>query len=165
MIRYSIHFLVLTLLMSGSPSLAQEFKSGDITIEKPWAPATPKGAEVGAAYFTIRNDGASPDRLTGGTADFATVEIHETKAENGVMSMPQLGNGLLVPAHGSVRLAPGGYHAMFAHLVKPLTKGEKVKATLTFEHAAPLVVEFTVERIGASGPSSTRGGEMGGMKM
>jgi copper(I)-binding protein len=151
--------------MSGSPALAQEFKSGDIAIEKPWAPATPKGAEVGAAYFTIRNGGPSPDRLIGGTADFATVEIHETKMENGMMSMPQLGNGLDIPARGIVRFAPGGYHLMFAHLIKPLMKGEKVKATLTFEHAAPLVVEFTVERIGASGPSPAKGGEMGGMKM
>jgi copper(I)-binding protein len=169
MTRYSIHFLVLillfTLLTSGSPAVAQEFKSGDITIETPWAPATPKGAEVGAGYLTIRNDGAAPDRLTGGAADFATVEIHEMKMENGVMSMPQLKNGLLVPAYGAVRLAPGGYHLMFARLKRPLTKDDKLKATLTFEHASPLAVEFSVERVGASGPGPATGGDMGGMKM
>jgi copper(I)-binding protein len=157
--------LNLLLVAGVSPTLAQELKSGDLTIENPWSPATPKGAEVGSGYFTIRNEGATPDRLTGGAADFATVEIHQMKMENGVMSMPQLKAGLVVPAHGSVRLAPGGYHLMFAHLTKPLMKGEKVKATLTFEHAPPLIVEFSVERIGASGPSPAKDGEMGGMKM
>ena len=164
-VRYLPACLVaLSLLARESPSLAQEFKFGDITIESPWAPATPKGAEVGAGYFTIRNDGASPERLTGLAADFGTLELHQMKTENGVMSMPELKDGLNIPAHGAVRLAPGGYHVMFAHLKHPLLKGEKVKVVLTFEHAPPLTVEFSVERVGASGPSSGKG-DMGGMKM
>jgi hypothetical protein len=69
-----------------------------------------------AGYFTIRNDGKTPEHLLGITADFATVVLHEMKSENGVMSMPGLKDGLNIPAHGTVRLAPGGYHAMFAHL-------------------------------------------------
>jgi copper(I)-binding protein len=163
MSQFSACLVALSLLTGESPSVAQEFKSGDITIEGPWAPATPKGAEVGAGYFTIRNDGAAPDRLTGGTADFATVELHEMKTENGVMSMPELKNGLNIPARGTVRLGPGGYHMMFAHLKRPLIKGEKMKAVLTFEHAPPLAVEFRVERAGASGPGAAK--QMGGMKM
>ena len=66
--------------------------------------------------------------------------------------MREMTNGLDIPAHGTVRLAPGGYHVMFTHLTKPLTKGEKVEATLTFEHAGPVTVEFNVEGVGASGP-------------
>ena len=31
---------------------------------------------------------------------------------------------------------------MFTHLTHPLTKGESVKATLNFEHAGPIEVEF-----------------------
>jgi copper(I)-binding protein len=165
MSRFLACLVALSLLTGESSSVAQEFKSGNITIEGPWAPATPKGAEVGAGYLTIRNDGASPDRLTGGTADFATVELHEMKRENSVMSMPELKNGLDIPAHGMVQFAPGGYHVMFTHLKHPLTKGEKVRAILTFEHAPPLAIEFNVERVGASGPGAGKGGVMGGMKM
>ena len=73
--------LALAFALGAAPALAQEFKAGDIVIEKPWARATPKGAEVAGAYMTIQNNGAAPDRLTGGSADFATVEIHETKSE------------------------------------------------------------------------------------
>jgi copper(I)-binding protein len=162
----SVFPLALALAMGAAApasALAQEFKAGDIVIEKPWARATPKGAEVGGAYATIQNRGAAPDRLTGGSADFATVEVHETTSENGVSKMREVAGGLNIPAHGSVGLSPGGYHLMFTHLTHPLTKGERVKATLNFEHAGPVEVEFAVMAVGAAGTGGMKG--MGGMKM
>ncbi|HTR13915.1 MAG TPA: copper chaperone PCu(A)C [Roseiarcus sp.] len=169
MTRSLLALLAASIAALTSPSLAAEFKSGDISIENPWTRATPKGAEVGAGYLTVHNNGAAPEHLTGGSADFASVEVHEMKTENGVMKMREMKDGLAIPAHGTVRLAPGGYHLMFTHLTKPLMKGEKVKATLNFEHAPPLPVEFTVEGMGASGPAGAKGGMksggMGGMKM
>jgi periplasmic copper chaperone A len=159
----SIFALTLALALGGAQ--AQEFKAGDIVIEKPWARATPKGAEVGGAYMTIENQGATPDRLTGGSVDFATFEIHEMKSENGVMEMREVPGGLNIPAHGSVGLSPGGYHIMFTHIAHPLTKGDTVKATLNFERAGPVVVEFKVMGVGAAGTGGMKGGTMGGMKM
>jgi periplasmic copper chaperone A len=160
------HFLFalrLAFALGTAPVLAQEFKAGDIVVEKPWARATPKGAEVGGGYLAIRNNGAAPDRLTGGTADFATVEIHQMSTENGVSQMRQLKDGLNIPAHGSIGFSPGGYHLMFTHLTHPLMKGETVKATLNFEHARAIEVEFNVTGIGATGGDA--GGAMKGMKM
>lgn len=169
MTRALLALLAVSAAALVSPALAQEFKSGDLTVENQWARATPKGADVGAGYLTIHNNGATPDRLTGGSADFATVEVHQMKTENGVMTMREMKGGLNIPAHGTIKLTPGGYHLMFTHLTKPLTKGEKVQATLNFEHAPPLHVEFTVEGLGASGPTNAKGGMkgggMGGMKM
>jgi periplasmic copper chaperone A len=162
--RHSLFTLALALALSAAPALAQEFKAGDIVVEKPWARATPKGAEVGGGFFVVRNTGAAPDRITGGTADFATVEIHETSSEGGVSRMRELKGGLNVPAHGSVGFAPSGYHLMFTHLTHPLTKGESVKATLNFEHAGPIEVEFKVMGVGAAGNGGA-GGAMGGTKM
>jgi periplasmic copper chaperone A len=161
--KHSLFTLALAFAISAAPALAQEFKAGDIVVEKPWARATPKGAEVGGGYLTIHNNGATPDRLTGGTADFAHVEVHQMKSVNGVMEMRELKEGLAIPAHGSVGLTPGGYHIMFTHLTHPLVKGESVKATLKFEHAGPVEVEFNVMGIGAAGPSGMKG--MKGMKM
>jgi copper(I)-binding protein len=161
--RFSLFALALVLALGPAPALAQEFKAGDIVVEKPWARATPKGAEVGGGYFVVRNKGAAPDRLTGGTAEFATVEIHETSSIGGVSQMRELKDGLAIPAHGSVGLSPGGYHLMFTHLTHPLTKGERVKATLNFEHAGPVEVEFAVMGVGAAGTGGMKG--MGGMKM
>ncbi len=156
--------LALALAVGATPVLAQDFKAGDIVVEKPWARATPKGAEVGSGYVTIQNKGAAPDRFTGGAADFANVEIHQMSSENGVSQMRELKEGLSIPAHGSVAFSPGGYHLMFTHLTHPLTKGESVKATLNFEHAGPIEVEFGVTGIGATAPGAV-GGAMKGMKM
>ncbi len=164
--RFHAICLALALGLSAAPALAQEIKAGDLTIEKPWARATPKGAEVGAGYLEIRNDGAAPDRLTGGSADFAGVEIHEMSMEGGVMKMRELKDGLEIPAHGSVKLAPNGYHIMFTGLKRPLVKGESVKATLTFEHAGAVAVDFAVQGVGAAGPGGDmKGMDMKGMKM
>ena len=165
MTRLQAFTLALAVAACAAPALAEDIKAGDITIQKPWARATPKGADVGGAYFVIRNAGAQPDRLTGGTADFATVEIHQMKTEDGVMKMQELKGGLPIPAHSSVGLAPGGYHVMFTHLTHPLNKGETIKATFTFEHAGPVEVTLPILSVGASGPGAAKGGDMGGMKM
>jgi len=157
--------LAFALALCAAPAIAQEFKAGDITIEKPWARATPKGAEVGAGYLTIHNNGAAPDRLTGGTAEFAKVELHEMSMAGGVMKMRELKDGLPIPAHGTVTLAPNGDHLMFTDLKQPLAKGSVAKATLTFEHAGAIPVEFPVQGVGASGGGQPKKNDMGGMKM
>ncbi len=164
--RFHAAALALALAFSAAPALAQEIKAGDLTIATPWARATPKGAEVGAGYLEIRNAGGAPDRLTGGSADFADVEIHEMTMQGGVMKMREMKDGLAIPAHGAVKLAPGGYHVMFTHLKRPLVKGETVKATLTFEHAGAVAVDFPVQGVGAAGPGGAmKGMDMKGMKM
>lgn len=150
----------LALALTFSPSFAQNIKIGDLTVEQPWARATPKGSEVGAGYLTIRNDGPVADRLTGVSADFARVQMHEMKMSNGIMEMRELTEGLEIPAHGAVKLAPGGAHLMFVGLKAPLVKGQTARATLTFAHAGSLAVEMPIQGAGAPGP----GGAMAPMK-
>ena len=150
------------LALAATPALAQQFKAGDLVIEQAWARATPKGATVAAGYLTIRNNGASADKLVGGSADFAdSVQIHEMSNAGGVMKMRQT-DGLDIPAKGSVALKPNGYHLMFQGLKQPLVAGQSVKVTLTFEHAGSAPVELKVGGIGAMKPG---GDSMGGMKM
>ena len=54
-----------------------------------------------------------------------------------------------------VALKAGGYHLMFIDLKRQPKKGETFPATLTFEKAGPVTVDFAVEGLG----------EMGGMDM
>ena len=63
MTRFSALALALALSAAATPALAQQFKAGDITIDKAWARATPKGAEVGAGYFVVHNNGNDPGHL------------------------------------------------------------------------------------------------------
>ena len=148
--------------------MAEEFKAGDITIDQPWSRATPKGAAVGVGYLVIHNHGATPDRLVGGSADFAgAVAIHEMTMDNGVMRMREMTSGLEIPADGEVALAPKGDHLMFTDLKRPLRKGDSVTATLVFEHAGSVLVTFEVGGVGAAGPGAAARpeGAMKGMKM
>jgi len=54
---------------------------------------------------------------------------------------------------------------MFTHLTHPLTKDDTFKATLSFEHAGTIEVEFPVVAAGASGGGGKKPGDMGGKKM
>jgi periplasmic copper chaperone A len=162
--RLAIPLALFLAASATAPVVAQTFKAGDIVVEKAWARATPKGSEVGGAYLTIQNNGATPDRLNSVKSDFATAELHEMKSVNGVMEMREVKDGLGIPGHSSVGLSPGGYHLMFTHLRHPLTKGETFKATLNFEHAGTVEVEFKVMGVGASGPDGANGA-MKDMKM
>jgi copper(I)-binding protein len=143
-----------------APAQAASFKAGDLTIDSPWARASPKGAEVGAGYFAIENHGATDDRLTGVAADFATPQLHEMTMNGGVMEMREIVGGLVIPARKTVTLAPGGSHLMFLNLKHPLARGETVKATFTFEHAGTVTVEFPVLGVGSSGPAAMKGMKM-----
>ena len=164
MTRFQALAAALALSLAAAPALAEGIKAGDLTIEKPWARATPKGAEVGAAYLEIRNAGGDADRLTGGTADFANVEIHEMSMQGNVMQMREVKDGLAIPAHGDVKLTPGGYHLMLTGLKHSLVKGETAKVTVTFEHAGAVTVDFSVVGVGASS-GGMKGVDMKGMKM
>jgi copper(I)-binding protein len=144
---------VAMLSLAAFAAVAEEFKAGDITIDQPWSRATPKGSSVGVGYLVIHNHGAAPDRLIGGSADFAgAVAVHEMTMDNGVMRMREMTSGLEIPANGEVTLAPKGDHLMFTDLKRPLQKGETIKATLVFEHAGSIPVEFEVSGVGAAGP-------------
>ncbi len=125
---------------------AHEFKAGDLVIQHPWAKATLPNQPVGGGFMEIVNTGSEPDRLVSGTASFAgEVQIHEMSTEDGVMKMRQLADGIEIPAGGTVKLEPGGLHVMFMKLAEPLKEGEMKEATLTFEHAGDVTVEFSVE--------------------
>jgi copper(I)-binding protein len=140
---------------------ARDYKAGALDIVDPWSRATPKGSTVAAGYMKIKNTGSSADRLIGGSSDFASkFEVHEMKMENGVAKMRPLKDGLEIKPGDTVELKPGSFHIMFVDLKKPLTAGEHVKATLVFEKAGTVNVEYDVLAMGAE-PAPA----MPGMKM
>ncbi|MBZ9695312.1 MULTISPECIES: copper chaperone PCu(A)C [unclassified Mesorhizobium] len=147
--------LALALVFLGAQAvLAHKFKVGDLEIEHPWSRATPAGAKVAGGYFTIVNKGSTPDRLLSISSDVSEkAELHQMGVKEGVMTMRPVDGGLEVPAGGKVALAPGGYHLMFIGLKRQPKQGEKFAATLTFEKAGTVNIEFAVEGMG----------EMGGM--
>jgi periplasmic copper chaperone A len=141
----------LLLAMLATDASAEDYKIGNLQISQPWTRATPKGAAVAGGYLKITNTGTTPDRLLGGSTDVAKrLEIHEMSMGGGVMKMRELKDGLDIPPGATVELKPSSYHIMMQELARPLAKGQRVKASLTFEKAGKGEVEFAVEAIGAS---------------
>jgi copper(I)-binding protein len=134
--------------MAGSAT----FKLGDLTVTSPWTRATPGGAKIAGGYLKITNNGTTPDRFVGAkSAEADHVEIHEMSMSDGVMKMRPLPNGVEIKPGETVELKSGGYHLMFMDLKQPLKQGDTLKATLQFEKAGSLDVNFSVNAIGASG--------------
>jgi copper(I)-binding protein len=175
MARISSSVLVAlgALLVSFVAAGADDVKVGALQISAPWARATPKGASIGGGYLKITNTGALPDRLIGGSTPISgKIEIHEmSAAPGGVMKMRELSGGLEIQPGQTVELKPGGAHMMFVGLKQQLSQGGHFQATLQFEKAGKVEVDFSIAGIGATTAagnapgSGMPGGDMGGMKM
>jgi hypothetical protein len=148
--------------LSVAPSLAADYDVGSIHIAQPWSRATPKGATSGAGYMTITNRGTTPDRVSCVSSDAsAQCQIHSMTMEGGVMKMRPVEDGLEIKPGETITLAPMGFHMMLATLKHPLEAGQTVKATLKFDKAGTVDVEYPVMAIGASAPgAAARGGSM-----
>ncbi|HEX3858027.1 MAG TPA: copper chaperone PCu(A)C [Pseudolabrys sp.] len=156
-------FLAVCAVM---PAQADDVTVGALKISAAWARATPKGASVGGGYLKITNTGTTPDRLTGGSTDVANrFEVHEMSMDNGVMKMRPLAQGLEIKPGQTVEFKPSGYHIMFVGLKQQLEKGQHVKATLVFEKAGKVDVDFAVEGVGAQTGGAMPGMSGGGMQM
>ncbi|MEX0589495.1 MAG: copper chaperone PCu(A)C [Xanthobacteraceae bacterium] len=132
---------------------AHEFPKGSLHIAHPWSRATPQGANVGAGYLVIENRGAAADRFisVSVSAEIAgRAEFHEMAVQDDVMRMRPLPRGVEIAPGMAAKFEPGGLHVMFLDLKRPLEKGERFKATLNFEQAGPVEVEFVVEAMGGA---------------
>ena len=134
-------------------AMANDYKAGSIEISTPWSRATPKGAQTAIGYMTIKNNGTTPDRLTGGSIDVADrFQLHAMTMEDGVAKMREL-NDIEIKPGQTIEFKPGGSHVMFVNLKRPLSKGEHISGTLIFERAGKVNIEYSVESIGAqTGP-------------
>lgn len=128
-----------------------------IAVDQPWARATSPSQSVGGAFLTITDNGADDALVSASSPVSASVELHETVNDNGVMKMRPIAQ--LPLAHGqSVTLKPGSYHLMVMGLKQQLKPGDTFPLTLNFAHAAPMTVNVAVQSAGAAGPAA-----MGGM--
>ena len=149
-----------TLSLLAGAAKADDFAVGDLKVGNPWARATPRGAGVAAAYFTITNNGGAPDRLLSGSTNVATrFEVHRMVIEDGVAKMRPVEGGLEIKARETVELKPGSFHVMLMGLKGPIQEGQRVTGTLVFERAGKVDVQFTVLPIDQS--PATAGGHSG----
>ena len=143
--------LLAVLAATTTPAFAHEFKAGNIDIQHPYAYETAPTAMSAGGYLTLVNTGETPDRLLSVEAGFDRVMLHQSSEKDGVATMTHV-EAIDLPAGSTVELAPGGYHVMFMGLGgDSLEDGEKIDATLVFEQAGRVEVQFNVEARGDTG--------------
>ncbi len=155
-----------TLLAQTSPAALAQMSHGmsddghkmaGVKVSHAWARASAKMARTGAAYVTLENAGAMPDKLVSASAPVADkVELHTHIKDGAVMKMREV-ESIEVGPHAKVMLKPGGLHIMMIGLKEQLKKGSHFPLTLDFEKAGKVTVDVAIEGPGAMG--------MGGMKM
>jgi len=127
-------------------SSAHDHKAGDLTIQHPWARATAKSANTGAAYLMISNAGAVDDKLIDAKSNVANkTQIHLSSMKDGIMKMEHV-DSVDVPAGGMAELKPGGYHIMFMGLKAPLKADAEFPLTLVFEKSGDVTVNVVVQK-------------------
>ena len=141
---------VIFAALLAATAFAQDAKIGNITVDHPWARATPGAVKNSAAFMVFDNKGAA-DKLISVTGDVAReIQIHSMITEAGVMKMREI-KALDIPANGKAELKPGGFHVMLIGLKDGLKEGEKFPLKLKFEKAGELTVVVTAEKPGAQG--------------
>ena len=132
-------------------AFAHDYTVGSLQIAHPWARATPPGAPVAGGYVSITNTATVTDRLLGGASDAAgAVEIHQSTITDGVARMRPVEGGIEIAPGETLKLEPGAAHLMFIDPAEPLKDGERFPATLSFEHAGEVSVEFAIVPMGAT---------------
>lgn len=123
--------------------------AADLEISGAFMRASPKVANAGAGFLTIKNSGTQDDKLVAAEADISKiVELHTHVKDGEIMRMRKV-ESIAVPAGGVAELKPGADHVMFINLHKPLAEGDKVAVTLVFEKAGRKSVEMPVMSVGA----------------
>ena len=134
-------------LALGSASLAHDFKIGSIEIDHPWVRPTPPSAPAASGFLTLTNSGSEPDRLVEVISSIAaSAEIHRSTIEDGVAKMRPLQKGVLVEPGKPINFEAERLHIMFMKPNAQLKDKEKFPATLVFERAGRVDVEFMVQR-------------------
>ena len=137
---------LIAALCLAAPAFAHGFSVGDFKIRHPHIPQPAASAKAAGGFMVIVNNGSGPDRLIGIESDIAMKsEVHESRVDaNGVGTMTHIG-AVEIPAGSIVTLKHGDLHIMFMGLTGTLTEGKMHKATLIFEKAGRVELEFSID--------------------
>ncbi|MBT3205261.1 MAG: copper chaperone PCu(A)C [Gammaproteobacteria bacterium] len=135
--------LFLVLLVVSSTAFSQ---SSNVQFIDGWIKQLPPVVPMRAGYMKIKNDTDQPMEITALQSNaFETVEMHETKMEDGMMKMIEL-HTIKLPAQSTVELKPGGKHLMLIAPIQPLQIGGKVQVIATFSNEATQSFELVVKK-------------------
>lgn len=100
-----------------------------------------------AGYVTLTNSGDKAvdldlEHVT--SPDYGSVMLHRT-VSNGSTSQMEMVEKATVPAHGMLKIAPGGYHFMLEDAKRKIAPGDTVHLRMKFSDGTTLDAPFAVK--------------------
>jgi copper(I)-binding protein len=133
--------LPLILLLIFSP-----IALGELDVRDPWIKNLPPSVPVRAGYMTIHNPQSKAVSIVSLRSDaFASIEIHQTIEQDGMMSMEQVPS-LKIEPNSSVQLAPGGLHLMMMNPSEPTQPGDQLEIVIVLDDGSEQRVVMQVIR-------------------
>lgn len=136
--RALIVLSIVAVLAAGCSS-----DGGDVTVEDVWGRPSPMQAGNAAFYMQVTGGEADDTIVSASSTACAVTELHETKMQDGVMSMQERPDGIPVPAESTVSLEPGGLHVMCIDS-ETFELGDMVTVDLEFAEAGTVTVEAEI---------------------
>ncbi len=144
--------LLAGLLCNTAAFAAPPDQAGQVRAEGAWIRVLPGSLPAGG-FVTLHNEGDRAVALRGATSPrYASTMLHQSSTAGGMSRMAMVAQ-LQIPAHGTVALAPGGYHLMFSGAQAPVNPGQTVPVTLQFADGSTLATEFLARPANALGPA------------
>ncbi|HEY9511754.1 MAG TPA: copper chaperone PCu(A)C [Rhodanobacter sp.] len=123
------------------PGALYATSANDVRVSHAWLRILPGDLPAGG-YATLQNTGTQPAALTGAhSTTYADVMLHLSSVAGGTSRM-RMAEAMSIPAQGTAKLAPGGYHLMLTRPVHPVIPGDHVLLTLTFADGSTLNTTF-----------------------
>ena len=115
-----------------------------ISAQNGWVRWLP-GTLPAAGYVTLANRSDKPiDLVDVSSSDYGSAMLHQSVSNGSTQKMVMV-DKLTVPAHGSVSIAPGGYHLMLEDAKHAIAPGNTVHLQLHFSDGETLDAPFAVK--------------------
>jgi len=102
----------------------------EVNADHAWVRMPPPVVDTAVAYMVLHNEGDQDvvfDRVSSDVSK--TSGIHRVRKQGAIMHMSEVRN-ITIPAHGFVKLEPGGMHIMLTGLKRELKQGQSVNLVL-----------------------------------
>ena len=123
--------LTIRSLVAAAALIAAAAAQAQVTVKDAWVRATVPQQKATGAFMQLQS--TKDTKLVSASSPLTpNVEVHEMAMQDNVMKMRQV-PAIELPAGKVVELKPGSYHVMLMNLQKPVSVGDTVSLTLSFE--------------------------------
>ncbi len=118
----------------------------ELEINNAWIKNLPATVPLRAGYMSIYNPGSQNISILSISSDkFASVQVHQTIEQDGIMRMEQV-PALLIGPGTRLDLEPGGIHLMMMQPLQPTLPGDRIEIRIKLDDGSEQNLIMTVKK-------------------